>query len=208
METTIKNIKVILVALVVVMLASAASAGWFSWQFFRTKEELTEAKTHLADLGTLTGVESYGTAHIHADFKMYVEGKEWNLFKEKNFEKNKFVHFHPTTNPKKPNENVIHVHAGGISLAQFLRTLGVEMTNECLIIEDIKYCENGSKMLKLYVNGEIISDPERYKIKDLDKILISFGNENEAEIKDQLNSIDNNAKTHSTPLNFECGADC
>lgn len=203
-----KTQKILFVILAVAILAAITSAVWFGYGYFKSKNDLTEAKTYLEDLGKLTGVESYGTAHIHADLKVYVEGQQINLFEEKNIEKNRFVHFHPTINPQKPNEDVIHVHAAGITLKQFLNTLGIALTKDCLTLEGARYCESDDKTLKVYVNGTINPNHENYVINDLDKILVSFGDENKNEIENQLKSIGDNAKTHSTPLNFECRVDC
>ncbi len=200
--------KTIYSILIFIILISVFINIWFLWKLFKVQKDFKELKTYLIDLATLAGVENYGSAHIHADFKMYINGKEVNLYKKENFEKNKFVHFHPTNDPNKPNENVIHVHAVGITLGQFLRTVGVVFNEGCLVIEGRKYCEEGVKKLKVYVNGKLITNYENYTIKDLDKILISFGSENEVEIKNQLKSIGDNAKKHSGPLNFKCDSDC
>lgn len=192
MEIIIKNIKIVLIALGVIVLGAIASAGWLGWNLYQANEELTEVKAYLADLGTLTNMDGYGTAHIHADFKMYANGEEVELFTEENFEKNKFTHFHSESDPEKPNKDVIHVHTAGITLGQFLQTLGVSLD------------ENA----RVYVNGSRIPDTNMYVINDLDKILVSIGLADTTEIERQLQSIGDYAKTHSTPLNFECGASC
>lgn len=193
MELLIKNIKIILVALGILAILALAAASWLGWNLYQTDKELTEVKAYLSDLGTLTNMDGYGTAHIHADFKMYENGEEMELYAQENFEKNKFTHFHPESNPEKPNKDVIHIHAAGITLGQFLRTLGVKLAGEDAHV---------------YVNGARIADASSYIITDLDKILVSIGDADTAEIARQLQSIGDYAKTHSTPLNFECGASC
>lgn len=192
MEILIKNIKIILIALGVIVLGAVASTGWLGWNLYQANEELAEVKAYLADLGTLTNMDGYGTAHIHADFKMYRDGEEVELFKEENFERNKFTHFHPESDPEKPNKDVIHVHTAGITLGQFLRTLGVSLDEDA----------------RVYVNGSHIASADTYVVADLDKILVSTGRTDTAEIERQLQSVGDYAKTHSTPLNFECGVSC
>ena len=46
-------------------------------------------------------------------------------------------------------------------------------------------------------NGKESNEFENCVFKDLDKILISYGNENEEQIKNQINSITNFASLHS-----------
>ena len=45
-----------------------------------------------------------GDTHMHADFKMFIDGKELNLYVPENFEKDESTHFH------EGSENVIQVH--------------------------------------------------------------------------------------------------
>ena len=52
-----------------------------------------------------------------------------------------------------------------------------------------KYCNDGDKTLKVYVNGEPNEEYDTYLMGDLDKILISYGSETEEEIQEQLDSI-------------------
>ena len=59
-----------------------------------------------------------------------------------------------------------------------------------------KFCNDGNKKLKFSVNGKESNEFENYVFKKLDKILISYGNDSEEEIKNQLASITNFAKNH------------
>ena len=171
-------------------------------------KKLSELRRNLLYLGRLSGIDNYGSTHIHADIKVYLNGKELNLYRPENFEANKFVHFHATKDKTKPNDNVIHVHAKGITLKHFFRSLGIELEKNCFTYHLERYCNDDEKTLKVYVNGNKIDDFTDYEIKDLDKILVSYGPLDEKEIQKQINSVGNNSKFHSTKFNFECGDEC
>jgi len=141
-------------------------------------------------LEQLTNVGRLGSTHIHADFKVYINGEEIKVYQEKNLEKNKFTHMHPG----KDEEDVIHVHATGVTLKQFFNTLNIKLSRNCIILEDGKeFCSIKSKTLKYYVNNKLNDEAPDYEINDLDKILISYGDESQAEVQKQLASIGNKA---------------
>jgi hypothetical protein len=200
-----KNLKFILIGL---LLVSMLFNGYLIYQKIRSDKKLAEVKKYLLDLGRLAKIDNYGSTHIHADIKIYLDGKELNLYKPANFEKNQFVHFHETKDKTKPNDNVIHIHTKGITLKHFFSSLGLELTENCLIYDSKKYCNDNQKTLKVYVNGKKINNFSAYEIKDLDKILVSYDSENQEEIKKQIESVGDNAKFHSTKFNFECGENC
>ena len=52
---------------------------------------------------------------------------------------------------------------------------------------------NDKKTLKMYINGELNKEFSNYEFKDLDKILISYGNEDEKQIKKQIDSVTDKA---------------
>ena len=77
------------------------------------------------------------------------------------------------------------------------RSLGMDFSNNCLVVEKQSYCNAGNIKLKFYVNGQLNNEFDNHVIHNLDKILVSYGNENEAEIQKQLNSVTNLAARYS-----------
>ena len=145
---------------------------------------------YISALEQLTSIGRLGSAHVHSDIKVYVNGEEIRVYQQKNFEKNKFTHMHPG----KDEEDVIHVHATGITLKQFFNTLNIKLSRNCIIFEDgNEFCNDRSETLKYYVNGKINDETPDNEVKDLDKILITYGDESQTEIQKQLASIGNNA---------------
>ena len=140
-----------------------------------------------------------GSAHAHAGFRVYVDGKQIDFSKyaelhegamqNESAETSSFIHVHEESAPHKAGD-IMHMHASGIPLWVFFESIGMEFSRDCLKINaDEKFCNNESKTLKFYVNGRQNSTFENYAPKDDDKILISYGSESEEEIKGQLESI-------------------
>lgn len=97
--------------------------------------------------------------------------------------------------------NVVHKHATGLTAGFFLNSLGIEFDSSCLTLDTKEeFCNIGDKTLKLYVNGQMNFEYEDYEMKDLDKILISYGDESEQDIQKQLDSITNHACEESGEL--------
>lgn len=130
--------------------------------------------------------------HTHADFIVYVNGTPVDFSKAK-YQSNKeskrdeWVHLHDG------NGKVIHVHKEGITLRYFFSTLGMVLTSDCFGLDTgERYCTGGGKVLTLFVNGERknISD---YQMRDLDRVLLTFGNDTEATMTAQVASVSDTA---------------
>ena len=156
-----------------------------------------------------------GSQHIHADFKVYVNGKPLNFADSKYYMKSSFIHSDDNKN-KEDASTVLHMHATGVPLWVFFKSIGVDFNKDCITLDmseipkisehaqkpmvfdnKEKFCNDGDKKLKFFVNGKESNEFENYVFNDLDKILISYGDENQEQIKNQLDSITDFAKLHS-----------
>jgi len=82
------------------------------------------------------------------------------------------------------------MHATGIPLWIFFESVGMKFSKDCLELPDgKKFCNNGKSTLKFYVNGKLNDEWENYVFKDLDKILVSYGEGEETDLKEQLDSV-------------------
>ena len=124
-----------------------------------------------------------GSAHIHADFKVYIEGEEIDFNQEKYFVKSAFVHVEPELNSEKTGK-ILHIHAKGIPLWLFFESLGMKFDSDCFKMDNKQFCNNENNRLRLFVNGMENYEFENYVPKNLDKILIIYG-----DVNKQLNSI-------------------
>ena|SRR3989338_6281400 len=137
-----------------------------------------------------------GTQHIHADFRVYVNGKSLNFADDRYYMKSSFMHLDNQQN-KDDAGGVLHMHATGVPLWIFFNSIGIYFNKDCITLENSeKLCNEEYKILKFYVNGKQNNEFENYVFNDLDKILINYGDESEEEIRNQLASITDFAKIH------------
>ncbi len=119
--------------------------------------------------------------HIHADFKVYINDKAIDFSVPMYQLRDKSVHVEDGIG------DMVHVHKEGITMGHFFETLGIEFDNECIVIDD-NYCSEDDNKLSFYVNGIENDEFENYEIRDLDKILVSYGG---GDVEEQLTSITN-----------------
>ncbi len=145
-----------------------------------------------------------GSDHSHADLKIYVNGKQLDESFFASFARDtqrvdseitsSFVHAENANPPEKVGD-LLHMHATGVPLWIFFKSVGMDFSKDGLTLPDgQKFSGDGKRMLKFYVNGMPNSEWENYVFKDLDKILISYGSE--TDLSQQLSSITDIARNH------------
>ena len=125
-----------------------------------------------------------GSQHIHADWKIYINGKALDFSDKSHTERmrnnmsvSSFIHVESgAPAPEKPGD-VLHMHATGVPLWLFFDSVAIKLPDG----------------MKAYINGNEIQDYRNYVFQDLDRILITDG---EGNIQEQLNSITNFAEVH------------
>ena len=150
--------------------------------------------------GISAGIGLLKSAHIHADWKIYVNGKQIDLtpysVPNSDPEKtSKFIHVEAGPSPEKVGD-VLHIHATGVSLGLFFESVGLEFNSTC-IESDKMYCNDNMNSVKFFVNGKQRSDFGKYVPESGDKILVSHGPKNE-DVTEQLNSITDFVRLHYT----------
>ena len=141
------------------------------------------------NMGSNSKIGILGSQHGHANFKVYIDGKPLDFADNKYYMKSSFLHLDDNPN-KEEASSVLHMHATGVPLWIFFKSIGMDFNNDCITLENKqKFCNNGDKKLKFFVNGRENNEFGNYAFKDSDKILISYGNENQEQIQNQLNSI-------------------
>ncbi len=145
-----------------------------------------------------------GSQHIHADWKVYINSKVLDFSDKAHMERMKnnqpvssFIHVDSGSPAPEKTGDILHMHAKGVPLWIFFESAGMEFSKDCITLENKeKFCSEGNKKLKFFVNGKESNEFENYVFKDLDKLLVSYGDENEEEINKQLNSVADFAKNH------------
>lgn len=166
----------------------------FLWQWLSKgalQTQINQLQKYNYQLQLLGGIGQLGSVHNHADVKVYINGKSIDFSQKKYQITTSFIHFEDGLG------DVVHLHAPGLTIGHLLNSIKFGFTGDCIIIDGGNYCNDKTKKLKFYVNGQSNKEFYNYAIKDLDKILISYGSENDLEIQNQLNSITNLAPRYS-----------
>ncbi len=134
-----------------------------------------------------------GDAHYHVDFKVYLNGEQFNFSQTKYMSTNRsklsnFVHLHDG------DGEIIHKHISEATLGEFFTSLNMSFNSTCFVT-DMKsvFCNSGDKQLKFFVNGIKRNEYGDYDFQDLDRILITFDNDSEIALTQQLNSVTDKA---------------
>lgn len=147
------------------------------------------------------------SAHIHTDWKIYVNGKVLDLSDKAHMERmranlpvSSFIHVDSGAPTPEKTGDLLHMHATGVPLWIWFESVGMKLDQNCLVVESgkesgKKYCNDGKNSLKFYVNGKVNDQYEQYVFNDLDKILISYGPKSE-DIQLQLATITGFAGKH------------
>lgn len=145
------------------------------------------------------GVGTIGSTHIHADFAIFLDGEEITPLPEQYFVASPYVHVE--TGPGVGT--VIHMHATNVPLKMFFDSLGMKFNSECFEVgRDNRYCNYGDNTLKMFLKHSNATWEQnfeygKYVFQDLDKILITYGDETDEEIQLQQNNVTDFSKDNS-----------
>lgn len=185
---------------IVLLVGFILVAGLASAYFYQSRGSQAKSKSEI---------------HVHSDMLVYVNDEQIR-FTDKKYQSSfenvipgKF-HFHGE------KDDVIHRHADGLTLVNFLDSLGYTLTNDCLTTDDDRsFCSNDNNRLKLFVNKEPIKDLVNYVSKEGDQILLYYGSLDNPNLNIYLESVSNQSCIYSgtcpergLPPPEECGLTC
>jgi protein-disulfide isomerase len=149
--------------------------------------------------------------HAHINLKVLVNGKPVDFSQDKYQSKegkelDQNIHFHDGVG------DIVHIHKQAVKIGELFNSLAMSFDKSCISIDEKnKYCSDSTKKLRMYVNGTENTDLGDYEPKDLDRILITYGNETDTKIKDEIAAVADNACIYSekcpergTPPSEEC----
>jgi hypothetical protein len=88
--------------------------------------------------------------------------------------------------------NIITVKKSGITWSEFFKTLPMSLDKDCLVTGTGQtFCSNENSKLRFFINGIENPDALDEEINEDDKLLVTFGNESESQIKLQQEQITN-----------------
>ena len=167
-----------------------------------------ESDSHDYGLGT----EGF---HVHADFLVVANGEKIDLTDDKYMSVAKRV-LHPGVHLHDNKDNIIHFHAPSISLVEFIESISLSLTPECLTVEEEKFCTNDTSVLRLYVNEvDRTAEISTYEPQDNDRVLLYYGDPTESVIAPWLEAVTDRACIYTgtcpergTAPAEECGLTC
>jgi|GEM_PF-167791 len=134
--------------------------------------------------------------HEHADLKVYINGKSLDLTQVK-YQSTEEKELDPDTHLHDGNGDVVHKHRKGVTLGYFFKTLKIDFSKDCLVMDTgEKYCNNANNELKFMINGKPNNAFGNYEFSDLDRILVSYGPKDEGVSK-QIESVTDTACMYS-----------
>lgn len=152
--------------------------------------------------------------HVHADFHIVVRDTLVDLAGDR-FQTTSQQELHPDAHLHDKNGDVKHIHAERVTFADFLSSLSITLTDNCLTLDN-EYCSDEDQMLQLYVNNELYSEPfTSYVPVDNDRILLYYGEPTNPMIDTYLENIPDDSCYYSGTCpergvapDEECGLTC
>jgi len=140
-----------------------------------------ELTTVVTPKGVPLGAGPIGGTHIHAGLLTMIYGQMFDYSTPAYQLKSPYMSF------QKDNGETVHMLAANVTMGYFFDSLHIGLTNKCFIFPDKRqFCSDDKYTLKFYVNHQQIPSLLSYVFNNNDRILISYGNENETQINDQL----------------------
>jgi hypothetical protein len=166
---------------------STAAAGWYVFTH-TTLLSHSQHHEHTAD-----------EWHTHADFLVYIQDSQLDFSKPAYMttaqqEPHRYAHLHDD------NGQVLHLHAPNITFAEFLGSLGYQLTEDCFTTPANEiYCTDDTNTLVLYVNNQPLdrSAHTTYQPADLDRILLVYGNYSSTEVDSLLATVSDESCIYS-----------
>lgn len=122
--------------------------------------------------------------HQHASILVKIFGAKINF----NIPQYQLVSY--WVNFEEPYDDIIHIQSEQITARHLFETLNFKINENCFMFENgTDFCTDEKHSLKYFVNGNQVSDMQEHEIHDRDRILISYGNETQEEIKTQLDEL-------------------
>jgi len=126
-----------------------------------------------------------GGEHIHASTLVRIFGDKFD-FSLPNYQiKSSWIHF------ENQDGDTIHRHATGVELEFLFNSLGIGIDENCFTFPDGRaFCTNEDYSLKYFINHKEVNDIRKYVVMEEDRVLITYGNEDQDAIEKQLSELD------------------
>ena len=135
--------------------------------------------------GEPPGSGPLGAIHIHAGLLTMIYGQQFDYSSNAYQIKSPYISF------QKGNGETVHAMATNVTMGALFDSVRIGLDDKCFTFPDKRpFCTDTKYTLKFYVNHHQVPDIRNYVFKDQDRLLISYGNENETQINSQLDRLD------------------
>ena len=139
--------------------------------------------------GAPPGAGTLGSEHVHATILAKLHGDIFDFSGPAYQIKSSWQHFEAR------DGSTIHRHATGVMMGFLFETIGIGLDDECFSFKasaggERKFCTNEDFSLKFFVNHEPVPNLTDYVFEDGDRILLSYGSEDQTQIDTQLLELD------------------
>lgn len=146
-----------------------------------TAYALSVYSSHITPNNPAYGV--LGSAHVHAAFAVKLNGTKLDFSDNKYQVKSRFMHV------ENGDGNTLHRHATGVPIAEFFRSIKMNVTDSCFTNDNgTKFCSNGKENLEFFVNGNRTKSIADYVFNDDDRILVVYG-DSPIQVKQDLDQL-------------------
>jgi len=136
-------------------------------------------------LGAPPGAGTFGDEHEHASMLVRIFGDKFDFSAPAYQIKNSWIHF------EGQDGTTVHRHSSGVTLGYLFETLGIIIDENCYIFPDGReFCTSDEYSIKYFINHQPEESINDYVLKEGDRILISYGDENQEKIDAQLSELD------------------
>ena len=131
--------------------------------------------------------------HIHSNISVVINDDVLDFSLDK-YQSDENKNLHPFSHFHDGNGEIWHIHYKGENLIDFLNSVGIKVTDECIFVGEDRYCADDENILKLYVNNrEKSSITREYVPADLDRILVYYGTDNKTSIDNYISMVSDTA---------------
>lgn len=125
-----------------------------------------------------------GSAHEHAAFLVMLDRVPINFSQSQYQVKSNLIHV------ENGDGTTLHRHATGVPFIEFLKSVDMDIQDGCFIADDGReYCDTADKKLQYFVNGNQTNSIANYVPNENDRILVVYGDEDENELKQEIDVL-------------------
>ena len=123
-----------------------------------------------------------GSAHEHAVFAVKLDRQAFDFSQSKYQVQSSYIHV------EGGDGTTLHRHATGVPFGEFLKSVRMDIKDNCFIRDDgARFCDGeDGKNLKFFVNGQQVSSITDFVLRENDRILVIYGSETDAQINQEL----------------------